>query len=170
MSETLAIQPIQDDRHDLAPEILTAEARLTAIARQQIRQRKKLLQSVIALQRGHCAALKRLSAQTGISWQTLYRWFHAARDGRDADLADKRRDSRSGRAANATATRCCCPAADIQRYRNTRGAPARRWKQGGLAQDGPRLGGGLHHHHATARPSAPAPRGLELHQSAAPRA
>lgn len=93
------------------------ESRLTAIGRQQIRARLRLLEPVLALQRGHCVALADLARKTGISQPTLYRWWQKVKEGRVADLADKRHDSAQWSCRKREGNTVLLPAADIQRYR-----------------------------------------------------
>jgi hypothetical protein len=65
----------------------------TDAVRRDVERKLELLEPVLALPRGHLAAIDGLARRTGISVPTLRRWYYAARRGNWQELADLRRDS-----------------------------------------------------------------------------
>jgi hypothetical protein len=86
----------------------------TDAVKAQIDRRLAILAPVLRLPRGHCTALAAAAQRAGISFQTLYRWFRAAKRGDLHELADKSRDSTLWKTKEG---QVILPAADILRWK-----------------------------------------------------
>ena len=73
----------------------------TDAVRVNVERKLRLLEPVLEMKKGHCAALRTIARQTGISWPTLMRWYYAAKSCNWRALADLRRDSKQWEAEEA---------------------------------------------------------------------
>lgn len=111
----------------LTPDQWRAFAGYSDAVKAQIERRLAILAPVLGLRRGHCKALEAAAQQAGLSFQTLYRWFKAAKRGDLHALAEKRHDHTLW---VRTKPRAILPSADVLLWQTY---ALRYQREGGLA-------------------------------------